>query len=63
MMRKRILGIIAFVAVGEGLILSAAFKEKNFFSIEILVIIAFFFMISLLDHIYELIAGEGKNGK
>ncbi len=60
-MRKRILGLVAFAAVGEGIILSAAFKERNFFSTEILVIIAFFFMISLFDHIYELIAGADRN--
>ncbi len=57
-MNKKILGLLAFVATGGGLLLSAMIKEQNLFSTEILVFIIFFFMISLFDHIYELVVGD-----
>ena len=51
--RKRwtkLLGLIAFIAVGVGLIISSIANEENFYIIGILIIFGFLFVMSLIDH-------------
>lgn len=47
---KRLLGLIAFIATGGGLIISTAINEENLYKTEILLVIGCFFAISLIDH-------------
>jgi len=49
------LGLIAFIATGGGLIISTAINEENFYKTEILIILGGFFAISLADHLKKLI--------
>lgn len=58
---RRILGLIAFIATGGGLIISTAIHEENFYKTEILIIIGCFFAISLVDHFKKLVSGDDKN--
>ncbi|NLJ77888.1 MAG: hypothetical protein GX329_00850 [Tissierellia bacterium] len=51
----RLLGLIAFIATGGGLIISTAINEENFYKTEILIILGGFFAISLADHFKKLI--------
>lgn len=57
----RILGLMAFIATGGGLIISTAINEENFYKTEILVIFCCFFAVSLVDHYRRLI--ERNNSK
>lgn len=57
----RILGLIAFIATGGGLIVSTAINEENFYKTEILIIFGCFFAISLVDHFKRLIERDDKN--
>lgn len=57
----RLLGLIAFIATGGGLILSTAINEDNFYKTEILIIIGCFFVVSLVDHYKQLIERDNKN--
>jgi len=57
----RILGLMAFIATGGGLIISTAINEENFYKTEILVIFGCFFAVSLVDHYRRLI--ERNNSK
>lgn len=59
----KLFGLAAFIATGGGLIISTVIKEQNFFSTEILVIIAFFFIMSLFDHFNELMVGDDRDEK
>ena len=56
----RLLGLIAFIATGGGLIISTAVNERNFYKTEIAIIFGCFFAISLLDHFRQLIKKEDK---
>lgn len=51
---RRLLGLIAFIATGGGLILDAMFTEPNFYKTEILVIFGCLYAISLADHFRKL---------
>lgn len=51
---KKLLGLIAFVATGSGLIVSTAVNEENFYKTEILIIFGCFLAISLSDHYKKL---------
>lgn len=48
------LGLIAFIATGGGLIVSTAINEDNFYKTEILIIFGCFFATSLVDHFRKL---------
>lgn len=52
---RRVLGLMAFIATGGGLIISTAVNEENFYKTEILIIFGCFFAISLVDHYRKLI--------
>lgn len=51
----RLLGLIAFIATGGGLIISTAANESNLYKTEILIIFGCFFAISLVDHFKKVI--------
>lgn len=51
----RILGLLAFIATGGGLIVSTVIKQENFYKTEILLIYGGLFAISLIDHFLKLI--------
>ena len=59
-MSTRLLGLIAFIATGGGLIISTAVNEENFYKTEILIIFGCFFAISLADHFKKLTERDGK---
>lgn len=50
----RTIGLLAFIATGAGLIVSAAGNETNLYKTEIILIFASFFAISLQDHFRKL---------
>lgn len=52
--RKNLLGLLAFIATGSGLIISTAINEENFYKTEILIIFGCFLAISLSDHFKKL---------
>lgn len=56
-----ILGLVAFIATGGGLIISTAINEVNFHKTEILIIFGIFFAISLVDHFRKLKEQEDKS--
>lgn len=56
----KILGLLAFIATGGGLIFSTAINERNFHKTEIAIIFGCFFVISLIDHFRSLINKEDK---
>lgn len=56
----RLLGLIAFIATGGGLIVSTAINEGNFYKTEILIIFGGFFAISLVDHFKKLKSREDQ---
>lgn len=57
----RLLGLIAFIATGGGLIISTAINEENLHKTEILIIFGGFFAISLVDHFKKLIERDDGN--
>lgn len=57
----RLLGLIAFIGTGGGLIFSTAINEENFYKTEILIIIGCLFFVSLVDHYKQLIERDNKN--
>ncbi|MCQ4923347.1 hypothetical protein NE686_09640 [Tissierella carlieri] len=59
--KTRLLGLIAFIATGGGLIISTAANEENFYKTEILIIFGCFFAISLADHFRKLIERDDKS--
>ncbi len=56
----KMLGLIAFIATGGGLIGSTAIHEESFYKTEILIILGCFFIVSLADH-YRMIKESGGN--
>lgn len=54
-MLRRLLGLLSFVATGLGLMVSNLDNNINILTAGFLLIIGWFFMISLLDHYKELI--------
>lgn len=50
----RLLGLMAFIGTGGGLILSTAINDRNFYKTEILIIYGGLFAISLVDHYRKL---------
>lgn len=58
---RRLLGLMAFIATGGGLIIEAMFTEENFYKTEILVIFGGLFAISLVDHFRKLRERDDKN--
>lgn len=59
-MSRKLLGLIAFIATGGGLIISTAVNGKNFYKTEILIIFGCFFAISLADHFKKVIERDEK---
>lgn len=57
----RILGLVAFIATGGGLIISTAINGRDLYKTEILIIFGTFFAISLVDHFKNLIEKDDKN--
>ncbi len=55
-----LLGLIAFIATGGGLIVSTAINEKNFHKTEILIIFGCLFAISLADRFRKIIKKDDK---
>lgn len=49
-----ILGLIAFIATGGGLIISTIINEENFYKTEILIMVGCLFAISLVDHFRQI---------
>lgn len=60
---RKLLGLTAFIATGGGLIISTAINEENLYKTEILIVVGFFFTISLIDHYRNLISQEIKTNK
>ncbi|WP_100064981.1 hypothetical protein [Miniphocaeibacter massiliensis] len=60
-MTTKVLGLVAFIATGGGLIISTVINEENFYKIEILIIFGCFFAISLVDHFKQTIEGNDKD--
>lgn len=58
--RAKLLGLIAFIATGGGIIISTAANERNFYKTEILLIFGCFFAISLVDHFKNLVDKDDK---
>lgn len=56
----KILGLIAFIATGGGLIFSTVANEESFYKIEILIIFGIFFAISLVDYYRKMGKGSTK---
>lgn len=56
-----LLGLIAFIATGGGLIISTAINEGNFYKTEILIILGCFFAISLVDHFKKIMKKDTKS--
>lgn len=57
---RRILGLVAFIATGGGLIISTVVEGKNFYKTEILIIFGSLFIISLVDHFKKIIGKDDK---
>ena len=57
----RLLGLIAFIATGGGLIVSTVVNDRNLYKTEILLIYGALFVISLVDHYHKLIEKEYKD--
>lgn len=60
---KRLIGLLAFIATGGGLIISTAIHERDLYKTEILVIIGCFFAISLVDHFKKLKEREDEKNE
>ncbi len=56
----RILGFLAFIATGGGLLYATAAKTPNFHKTEIVLIYGGLFAISLIDHLMILIERDDK---
>lgn len=59
----RLLGLIAFIATGGGLIISTAINEENLYKTEILIIFGCFFAISLVDHYKKITERDDEDEK
>lgn len=57
----RLLGLIAFITTGGGLLVTTAISEKSFYKTEILIIFGCLFAISLVDHFKKLIERDEKS--
>ncbi len=57
---RRLLGLIAFIATGGGLIVSAIINDRSFYKTEVLIILGFLFAISLVDHFKKVIDRDDK---
>lgn len=57
---RTLLGLLAFIAIGGGLIISTVINERNLYKTEILIIFGCFFVISLLDHFRRVIKKDDK---
>ena len=53
-MTRKLLGLIAFVSTGAGLMVSSIIKDMNLLNTGFLAIIGFFLTISLVEHFNEL---------
>lgn len=53
-MTRKLIGLIAFVATGLGLMVSTVLKDMNLLNTTFLLLVGCFFIISLLDHFNEL---------
>lgn len=56
----RLFGLIAFIATGGGLLISAAVNDRNFYKTEILIILGCLFTVSLVDHFKKVIEKDDK---
>ncbi len=59
----RVLGLLAFIATGGGLLISTALNGENFYKTEILLIFGGLFAISLIDHFTTLIRRDDDESK
>ena len=57
---RRLLGLIAFIATGGGLIVTTIVNDNSFYKTEILIIFGTLFIISLVDHFRKVTQLEGK---
>jgi len=53
-MTRKLLGLIAFIVTGMGLIVSTIIKDISFVNTAFLIIVGCFFTISLFEHFNEL---------
>lgn len=58
---RRILGLLAFVGTGGGLIVSTAIHEGNYYKTEILVIFGALFAVSLVDQFIQTIREKDRH--
>lgn len=54
-MVMRVIGLLAFVATGGGLIVSTVINQGNYYKTEILMIFGALFAVSLIDHFLKLL--------
>lgn len=57
-----LLGLISFISVGGGLLVTSALNDSNFYKTEILIIYGCFYAVSLADHYKQLIDKGCGNG-
>lgn len=57
----RLLGLIAFIATGVGLIISTVVNEQNFYKMGILLFFGCFFLVGLVDYFKKLTERDDKN--
>ena len=57
----KLLGLIAFISTGGGLIISTIANGESFYKTEILIIFGCLFAISLIDHFKKVIEKEDKS--
>ncbi|MDO5689554.1 MAG: hypothetical protein Q4G61_04850 [Tissierellia bacterium] len=57
----RMIGLMAFIATGGGLLVSTALTADSYYRTEIVVIFSCFFAISLVDHYRKLKEGDKRD--
>lgn len=57
-MIKKSIGLVAFAATGTGLLLSVGFRDASPLDMTILMIVGYFFTLSLVGHYNSLKEGE-----
>lgn len=55
---KNVLGLLAFIATGGGLIVSTAINQGNFYKTEIVIIFGALFAVSLVDQFMKILSKE-----
>ncbi len=57
-MIKKLVGLAAFAATGTGLLLTVELKDASPLNMTILMVVGYFFTLSLVDHYNNLKEGE-----